>query len=205
MVMMTAAAAVAVAGGQSIQKYLTCLSYEDSTMSVPKLIREYLTIFTHQATSKKTLSNILAIIKPNLLPATFGQIASLIQSETLTIHKSHICVSECLVFKGDDIVCSNCNEARFKPADSIGRKMPRRMFSHTSIGETLELAFGCKNIAQIIQSAEGCQARNIITDIRETLFCKCHQSDCLKIVLGFNTPATPRPINTHFGLLYSQS
>lgn len=166
--------------------------YEGSPLLLRSLLREYLTIFTHQSTSKQVLSNFLAVTsfafpQPNLLPVTFGQVSSLIQKETLTIYKSHICVRECLILKGDDVACSKCGEARFKPADSIGRLMPRRMFSHTSIGDALELAFGCRNIAQVIQSAGGCEPRNIITDIKDTLFWRDHQNSGLKIVLGFNT------------------
>lgn len=166
--------------------------YEGATETVRYALKGYLKAFTDKATSKQHLSDTLShthtiLPQPNLLPTSYGQVFNLISKETLTIHKTNVCVKECSVFTGDEMHCHVCGEPRFKPPDTLGRKMPRRMFSHTSIGQSLELLFGCKNIAKIIQAAGGCKPQNIVTDVQETSFWQMEQTSELKIIMGFNT------------------
>lgn len=166
--------------------------YEGAAKSLRCSLRGYLKVFTDKATSKQalcdTLSHTATILpQPNLLPTSYGQVLTLIGKETLTVHKSHICVKDCLVFTGAEIRCHRCGQDRFKPNDTLGRKMPRRMFSHTSIGQSLELLFGCKNIAKVVQAAGGCKPQDVITDIQQTPFWHREQSSGLKIIMGFNT------------------
>lgn len=152
-------------------------------------------LFSTKGTSKAHLDGILQhtaslLPQPNCLPTSFKRLLSSISEELITIHKVHVCVNDCTFFEDDRTTeCPKCGETRYRQEDSLGRKTARKVFSHTSIKEMLELLFSCKNIAQVIQSAGGCQRQNVVTDILETNIWQSWMSEDeeLKVVLGFNT------------------
>lgn len=95
-----------------------------------------------------------------------------------------------MIFTGDMTHCNHCGQQRFKDPDTLGKQMPQKMFSHTSLGEMHDKLFGCSNIAQVMHAAGGCRRRNVITDLTETAQWEEWmetENDELKLVLGLNT------------------
>lgn len=83
-----------------------------------------------------------------------------------------------------------CGEARYR-FDSLGRKSSRKSFSSCSIADHLQLKFGCRNIAKIMQDVGG-EAKTVLTDIKDTALWANWQTTRekdtdVKIGLGMNT------------------
>lgn len=170
--------------------------YNNSDHSTRHALQGYVTVFLNKSTSKTALSDMLnhtsAILpQPNNMPTSFKQLASMISKECITIKKLHVCVRDCMFFRNNEDECNICGEMRYRPVrDSLGRRVARRVFSYSSIGQTLHFLFNCKNIAQIMQAAGGCRAKNVLHDITDTALWEEWMrdgGDDLKVVLGFNT------------------
>lgn len=176
-------------------RFLDAPLFPNSRNTTREWITGYIEVFLNKATSKQSLSDTLSHTQsklpiPNHLPRSYAELISLISAETITIHKKHVCVQECMFFTGDQRHCTHCGRRRFKDADTLGRLMPQKIFSHTSLKEMLNKLFGCSNIAQVVQAAGGLRRRNLITDITETQQWEEWmetENDELKIVLGLNT------------------
>lgn len=157
-------------------EYLDSPVYEGAQNSTRYALRGYVDLFVSKAASKAALNEMLQhtstiLPQPNNVPKTFHQLVTLISKELVTIHKLHVCMNDCMFFRDATEHCAKCGQQRYKQhTDVLGRKTAKKVFSHTSIGEMLDLLFRCRNIAKIIQSAGGCRAQNVITDITESPF-----------------------------------
>ena len=169
--------------------------YVEGRVSTRDSLRGYIMTFVNKGTSKQALSDILShtasiLPQPNNLPSSFAGVLSMISKECLQIKKVHACVMDCMFFN-DEEVCQKCGESRYRQSrDSVGRRVARRVFSYSSIGQMLKLLFGCKNIAQVMQEAGGCRATNVMTDITDTRQWQEWMSSRegeLVVALGLNT------------------
>ena len=90
----------------------------------------------------------------------------MISKECSKIKKVHACVMDCIFFN-DEEVGQKCGESGCQQShDCVGRRVARRVFSYSSIGQMLNFLFGCKNIAKVMQEAGGCRATNVMTVAR---------------------------------------
>lgn len=130
-------------------------------------------VFLDKSLSKQALSDILEITamilpQPNLLPRSYQQLKSLISEDTISVCKVQVCIKDCIIYSYNDdrMSCPECGESRYK-TDNLGRLISKKYFSYCRLGDALRLMFGCKNIAQIMQSAGGAD-KLILEDIKDT-------------------------------------
>lgn len=191
--------------------------YESSDLTVRQCVTSHLDTFTKCSLSKAASGYILEDAKrmlpvPNLLPGSYSQLKSLISHELIHLEKVHVCINDCMLFRGQYNrleTCNICGEERYKPSDTLGRRYPRRSFSYASLSQSLELYFGCSNIAQIMQEAGGGTfvgpLRNLITDITQTdKWSEWTQNEVeseSRVVIGINTDGV-NPFHSQ-GIQYS--
>ena len=174
--------------------------YKGSNKTLREVIQGYIKIFLDKSMSKSALTDMLTLTKSilphdNLLPSTYQQLKSLISDELVRLQKLQVCVNDCLLFKGQHHKlrnCPHCGEERYKSPDGLGRIVARRYFTYCSLESSLQLMFGCSNVAQVIQEAGGCQQMNVVSDITESKTWRTWKShhngnDGVKVALGFNT------------------
>ena len=119
-------------------------------------------LFSTKGTSKAHLDGILQhtaslLPQPNCLPTSFKRLLSSISEELITIPKVHVCVNDCTFSRMiEQLSVQNVVKQDTDKKTRLVEKL-LEVFSHISIKEMLELLFSCKNIAQVIQSAGGCQ------------------------------------------------
>lgn len=180
--------------------------YEGSTQTVRHGIEKYLKIFTTKMQSKSSLTVTLQATKsllpiPNGLPDSYSKVRSLLADELLTVEKIHVCINDCILFRGQYsrlISCPMCGEARYKAEDALNRRYPRRTYTYACLQRSLELLFGSANIAQVMQSAGGATFGEIptsLTDIIDTQSWREWTADSIddvdepstKVILALNT------------------
>lgn len=175
--------------------------YDGSQETVRQGIMTYITIFLEKSLSKAAFGEILQatsniLPQPNFLPTSYSQVKSLLSHELISVEKIHVCVNDCMLFRGGSInleSCNLCGEGRYKQSDALGRRYPKRSFSYASLRESLELYFGCSNIAQFMQGLGGGGMHipnGMLNDITETAKWRewtDTEDNTPTIILGMNT------------------
>lgn len=174
--------------------------YPGCKTTVRDAIVEYVGIFTEKSCSKSTYSAFVQSFKKmlpdnNLLPDSFDSCHSLISHELVSMKMYCVCVNECMLIESKlttnsrDATCSVCNETLYKPADSLGRRYPRKAFTYSSVKSHLNNLFKCTNIAQVMQEAGGCGGFSLVNDLTETRMWSewLLPPNSNKVILGLNT------------------
>lgn len=152
--------------------------YAGASVTVRSSIAGHLSTMINTCMTKQSLTQICQttadnlLPQPNRFPRTYESLITRLKKELVTVHKKNVCKNDCIIYIGDEENkqrCPKCFEPRYQN-DSLGRRVAVRYFSHLSIGEYLTKRFGCSNIAQIMQSAGGCQPSRILRDITDGRF-----------------------------------
>ena len=126
---------------------------------------------------------------PNNLPRTFSSLISSLKEELIQVRKVQVCINNCNIYVDDTSKCPICSEDRYT-TDNLGRKRSWKNFSYCLIGDSLQMMFGCKNIAQVIQST-GRNVKVLVGDIQESQawenWMDETSANSVTIALGLNT------------------
>lgn len=123
--------------------------------------------------SKEALGKLLYILhnfllpSGNLLPASYAQAFSLIQSLLVPVQEYHCCVNDCILYRDSYSKlshCPKCGEAHF----SEGGKVARKRFKYIPLGPRIRLYFSSARISQLLQSNIKPSNSNDIHDIQQS-------------------------------------
>lgn len=123
--------------------------------------------------SKEALGKLLYILhnfllpSGNILPASYGQALSVIQSLLVPVKEYHSCINDCILYRGsykDLRQCPKCGESRF----SGDGKIPRKRFKYIPLGPRIRNYYSNARISTLLQSHSNHTTSNIVHDIQQS-------------------------------------